>query len=117
MRFCCSLCTYFMCATDLESCKIEKAMFYSGPNLTFANKRSVKILLMNLFRQLVSSISLLCMTYYNFTIDLEGTETSLSFIQNFTSLVIIIEIDNILVGYLHQTFEQLELDKFMNENL
>ena len=72
---------------------------------------------MSFIRQLVSCLALICMTYYNFTIDLEGSESSLDLVQNFTSLVIIIEIDNFLVGYLNLQFEDLELDKMKNEKL
>ena len=58
---------------------------------------------------------MLCITYYNFTIDEEGTETSLDLVQNFTSLIIIIEIDNLLLGYFHLQFEDLDLKQFIKD--
>jgi len=48
-------------------------------------------------------------TWYLFTIDKEGEENVLDQIKDFTALVIVVEIDNVLVGFSDIRIEELDL--------
>jgi len=53
----------------------------------------------SIYRELITHISLIVITLYLFTLDEDGEETELDQIKDFTALVIIVEIDNMLVGF------------------
>ena len=59
----------------------------------------------SIYRELITHISLIVITWYLFTLDEDGEETELDQIKDFTALVIIVEIDNMLVGFSDITLE------------
>ena len=55
-------------------------------------------------------------TYYLFTIDSEGEENVLDQIKDFAALVVVIEIDNMLLGFSDTNIDDLNL-KYKDKTL
>ena len=67
-------------------------------------------------REVITLASIIVITWYLFTIDAEGEETVLDQVKDFTALVIIVEIDNMLVGYSDIGLDDLGLE-YKNKTL
>ena len=60
-------------------------------------------------RALVNLVLMFLVTYFIFTIDKDGTETTFTQVRSFTSLIILINIDNILAPTAGVIFSKLRL--------
>ena len=50
-------------------------------------------------------------TWFIFTIDPDAEETALDLVKDFTSLVIIVEIDSMLIGFAEDKSSEIKLKK------
>ena len=83
--------------------------------ITHSIKKDKSLLLSHfksVIRQVITLMSWIVLSYFIFTIDIDGEETVLDQVKDFTALVIIVEIDNMIVGYSDIKTDELELDKF-----
>ena len=118
LRICFALIIQKCLQNDLESIKAERAMFECGLSLKTIDRNPMYMLnyCKSVMREVITLASIIVITWYLFTIDAEGEETVLDQVKDFTALVIIVEIDNMLVGYSDIGLDDLGLE-YKNKTL
>ena len=76
------------------------------------DKKEIFVYIKSMVRQIITLMSWVVLSYFIFTIDEDGEETVLDQVKDFTALVIIVEIDNMVVGYSDTKTDDLDLYKF-----
>lgn len=93
---------------DYYSIVADRAMFNSGIVQVGSGRRVVNSI-GAIARQAVNMAALIAITIFVITTDEDGDETVTDQIKDFTALVIIVEIDNMLAVCSRYTYEQLQL--------
>jgi len=111
LRLCFTAVIFKCLENDFEAIKSDRAVFECGLTVKGLKTGTKKMYsyFKSIYRELITHMSLIVITWYLFTSDAEGQETVLDQVKDFTALVIIVEIDNMLVGFSDICLDQLDI--------
>ena len=109
MRCFMSLCIAKMIQNDYESIKSEYGIFYTGLKFRTIKGTTIISYLSIFFRYVITLTTLGASTIFLFTTNSDNDEAVLDQVKDFTCLVIIVKIDNDLVGYLDVRKHELDI--------
>ena len=92
---------------DVQGQRCYQAIYNLGLSRTYPSNTCYVYILQLLTRSVITYASMVVITYYLFTIDEDGNESILDQVTCFASLLIMVEIDSILVGFTDPKYNDL----------
>ena len=100
-----TICIYLIIGADFKSIKVNHAAKICG----LAGHNSFLDDFVYYFRTFISKGALILITWYLVTIEPNGSEDNLDLVKDFTALVIIVEIDNMITPENAVEFDDLQV--------
>jgi len=107
MRLFLAHCIFNMIYSDFNSIETN----YATKKCGLTGEIELKHILVQMWRMVITIIALIAISWYLITTDIEGEETNLDLVKDFTALMIIIEIDNMIQPLKNVSFEELNVHR------